>query len=96
MSLELSTDVELRVREYAAAEGVSVSDLIARTFPPRPRPVPADDPVLQFLNARLREAENATPEEIAAADVEYRQWQRNMNETRRESGERLLFPEVEP
>lgn len=35
MSLELAPEVENTVREYAEAEGVSINDLIARTFPPR-------------------------------------------------------------
>lgn len=96
MSLELTPGNESTVREYAAAEGVSINDLIARTFPPRPRPALAEDAVMQFLNAQLREAENATPEEVATADAAHRQWQQNMNESRRTSGERLLFPEATP
>ena len=35
MSLELSPEIESAVREYAEAEGVSINDLLARTFPPR-------------------------------------------------------------
>ncbi len=35
--LDLAPEMESRVREYAEAEGVSVNDLIARRFPPRPR-----------------------------------------------------------
>ena len=95
MALELSPEIESAVRDYAAAEGVSISEAIARRFPPRLRPVPPDDPVLQFLNNQLREAENATPEEQAAADAEWLDFRRAMNGNRAE-GERLLYPEVAP
>lgn len=95
MSLDLRPETESRVREYAAAEGVSVDDLISRAFPPR-TPAPADNPMLQLLQARLREAENATAAEVARADAEYRRWQEGMNESRRANGERPLFPGIAP
>ena len=94
MSLELSPEIETTVREYAAAEGVSIDDLMARYFPPRR--VPAEDPVLQFLNAQIAEAQNATPEQIAEADAEWRDFRQSMNANRQANGERLLYPEVEP
>ena len=34
MSLELGPDTERRVREYAAVAGISIEELIDRTFPP--------------------------------------------------------------
>jgi hypothetical protein len=42
MSLELAPEAESRLREYAEAEGISVSTLIDRHFPPiQPRRDPA-------------------------------------------------------
>ena len=35
MSLELGPETERRVREYAAAEGISIEELMDRAFPPR-------------------------------------------------------------
>jgi hypothetical protein len=42
----------------------------------------------------LREAEEATPEEQAEAEADWRTFAHNMNENRRATGERLLYPEV--
>lgn len=105
MSLDLAPELETILEQEAAREGVSVDTLIRRTFAPHSLTsttlqnsgritLSADDHVLRFLNARIQEAENATPEEIATADAEYKQWQQNMNETRRTNGERLLFPDA--
>lgn len=93
MSLDLSPQSASLLEQEANRTGVSVDTLIERTFAPR-RAAPVDNPMLQLLQTRLREAENTTPEEIAQADVEHRQWQENMNENRRVNGERLLFPEI--
>lgn len=95
MSLELAPEVENTVREYAEAEGVSINDLLARTFPPRRPPVAPDDPVLVFLNSRLREAEDASPEEEVEAESGWQSFARNMNDNRRVNGERLVYPAVE-
>lgn len=35
LTLDLRPEVENALREYAAEEGVSISDLLARTFPPK-------------------------------------------------------------
>jgi len=113
--LDLAPEIEDSVREAASQRGLTVNELLERTYssahqdsadekPAKrqiklgigPNPVPADDPVLLFLQAQLAEAENATPEEIAAADAEYKLWQQNMDAPRRANGERLLFPDVEP
>jgi hypothetical protein len=46
MSLELSPEIEQVVRERATAEGVSVNDLLARTFAPEMADVrPPNDPI---------------------------------------------------
>ena len=104
MSLDLAPETEHILEQEAVREGVSVDTLIRRTFAPHPQKfggsqhksesiIPADDPVLAFLNARIQEAEKASPEEIAVADAEYHQWQQDMDETRLANDERLLFPD---
>ena len=91
MPLDVAPEVESTVREYAAAEGVSIDELLARHFPPRR--VADDDPVLQFLNERLRQIENMTEVEEEQADAEWQKFKRGINENRRINGERLLYPE---
>ena len=92
MPLDIAPEIENIVREYAEAEGISINDLLARCFPPRR--IPPDDPVLKFLNDRLRQAEGASPAEQTEAEAEWQSFQNNINENRRANGERLLYPEV--
>lgn len=91
MSLELAPEIEEAVRAYAEAEGLSINDLLARHF--LPQRVAADDPVLQFLNDRLRQAQIAAPAEQAQAEAEWEKFKQGMNENRRRNGENLLYPE---
>lgn len=53
MSLDVAPEVEITVREYAAEEGVSISELLARYFPPRK--VDPTDPNKERLFAKLRQ-----------------------------------------
>ena len=100
--LDLAPQTESLIQEYAAREGVSPDEAIVRLFKAattaknEPRPAVVDNPVLRLLEAQLREAETATPEEVTAANEAYRQWQHDIDEPRRINGERLLFPQVEP
>lgn len=56
MSLVLSPQTETILRTEAAREGISVDDLIRRTFgPPEASPSPTDDPDRERVLARLRE-----------------------------------------
>jgi hypothetical protein len=98
MSLDLAPETESLIREYASREGMNADEYLhhlLRTHAPRPKPVPADDPVLRFLQERLQEAESATPEEVAEDDAAFEQFQQAMNANRRANGERLLFPDAE-
>ena len=74
--MELSPKNEITVCTYTAAEGVSINDLMARYLPPRR--VPADNLVLQFLNAQ-----------IAEADTERQDFRRTMDANRQTNGECL-------
>ena len=47
MSLELSPEIEDVVRDQAAANGISVNDLLARTFAPQQNIQPQTDPKAQ-------------------------------------------------
>lgn len=99
--LDLSPETESRLLEYAAREGIDPDEALNRLLrsvtPRRLEAVEAaDNPMLQLLQKQLREAENATPEEVARADAEWQQFQLNLNETRRTNDERLLFPLAPP
>jgi hypothetical protein len=52
------------------------------------------DPFLARLEARLAQAPT-DPEKIREAEEDLAEFMRNMNQTRRDAGERLLYPEVE-
>ena len=97
MSLELSPETESRIQEYATHEGVTVGEAVNRLlrFPARPLAAPVENQALRILRAQLRDAENATPEEVAEAETEWLTFQRNMNANRQANGERLLYPEAE-
>lgn len=67
MSLELSPEIENAVRERAQAEGVSVNDLLARTFTPVPQSTPPNLPPVRDPKAHVDallakwQAEDKTP-----------------------------------
>ncbi len=50
-------------------------------------------PGIAYLQAQLDVAANASPEEIAQADAEWEAHKQAMNENRRITGERLLYPD---
>ncbi len=62
MSLDLSPEIEKMIRERAAAEGVSVNDLLARAFAPDKIQTPPTDPTEQVLAMLAQwQAQDHTP-----------------------------------
>jgi hypothetical protein len=61
MSLELAPDIERRVQEYAAAEGVSIEELIDRAFPSVAETPEQTRERVQALLARRYEETGDTP-----------------------------------
>ncbi len=51
--LDLSPEIETIVLEYAADEGVSVNELLARAFPPHRKPQPATTETPEQTNERV-------------------------------------------
>ncbi|HLK60592.1 MAG TPA: hypothetical protein VKU00_28780 [Chthonomonadaceae bacterium] len=47
---------------------------------------------IAYLDARIKEGENATPEEVRQATEEFEELKRNLNANRAATGERLVFP----
>src|SRR5689334_1778802 len=54
-----------------------------------------ETPTMALMRAWLEEDATDDPEEIQAAEEELREFKHNMNQPRKESGARLLYPEVE-
>ena len=92
--LDLSPETENNVREYAAREGVSIDELLARTFPPRPQPQ-LDAKARKLIDAiRQWQVEDATDdeEELDRRDQDRAQLEANLNQSRQQAGMRPLFP----
>jgi|SRR5579871_433012 len=61
MTLDVSPEIEIMIRQRAAAEGVSINDLLARTFAPD-KESPAGDPIERVRQLLSRwQAEDHTP-----------------------------------
>lgn len=91
--LNLAPDIETRVREYAAAEGVSVEELIARAFPPRPRK--PDEKASRLIKAIAKwQSEDATDDENERMrrDQETDDLHTRLDDIRIRAGMRPLFP----
>jgi hypothetical protein len=61
---------------------------------PKDEVVRRNAPSIAQMEARLAEAARAMPEEIAQAESDWEAHKRSMNENRRTTGERLLYPDV--
>ena len=87
--LDLAPETERHLHDFATREGIDANEAINRLLranavhPPSRPAVPADDPVLQFLQAQLREAEGATP--LEQAEAAWRAFAHAMNENRRQN-----------
>lgn len=107
--LDLPRPVEDRIEQEARKAGVSPAELVAEvvknTFTASTTAAtPAFDPeeqkrlnapTIALLESWLAEGEKPrTEEELAEAEEDLKTLMRNLNATRREAGERLLFPDV--
>ena len=63
---------------------------------PKEEIVQRNAPSIALLEAQLANAAEATPEEIAEAESDWEAQKRNLNESRRATGERLLYPDLQP
>lgn len=101
--IDLPLPVEAHIEREAQRTGKSPAELVAevlkKTFsatidPEEQRRLNA--PSIALLEVWLKRAEvPATPEQIAQAEAEQREFMRNMNLSRKEAGERLHYPDVE-
>ena len=65
-----------------------------KVFEEKPGPQ-TETPTMALMRSWLEEDATDDPEEIRAAEEELREFKRNMNQPRKETGARLLYPEVE-
>jgi len=91
---ELAPEIESSVRDYAAREGVSINELLARTFPPR-HSLPSPKALRLIEAIRQWQAEDMTDdeEELDRRDRERAELHANLNQSRQNSGMRVLFPD---
>ena len=94
--IDLPLAQEARLQEEARRAGVTVNELVSRSVAEK-FPVALDESAqaLQLIERWIAEAPT-DPERLKEAEEDLRGFQRAINETRRESGARLLYPAVEP
>jgi len=68
------------------------SEVELRVFEAEPK---QETPTMALMKAWLEEDATDDPEELRQAEEELREFKRNMNQPRKETGARLLYPEVE-
>lgn len=93
MTIELSPETEQALRIRAAVEGATMDEVIERLLemtPPTPKApptpelplTPENDSVMAYLQRRLDEAANATPEEIEEANAEWEAFRKALDDNR--------------
>jgi hypothetical protein len=83
---QLSREKRYRIVEVKEDEESTAQDT--------PLPDPKNAASIALLKSWIAQAPT-DPEEIRAAEEELREFQRNMNQPRKEAGARLLYPEAE-
>lgn len=93
--IDLPQPVEARLEEEARKVGVTVDELVQRTIAER-FPVGLDEnaQALRLIEQWIAEAPT-DPEQIKEAEEDLREFQRSINQTRKEAGAGLVYPEVE-
>jgi hypothetical protein len=102
--VDVPQSVEERLEAGATREGISTSEYASRLLTRSLMPSAIGPDVQKQLNAPsivllqswLAAAEAPrTPDEVAESEDDLEQLMRNLNTTRREAGERLLFPDAD-
>lgn len=91
-------ELNLRVLQAQAHEAISGEAQRAAFHAllslPKEEIIRRNAPSTALLRAKLDAAANATPEEIAEAEAEWQAHTQAMNENRRATGERLIYPDA--
>jgi hypothetical protein len=95
LTINLPPAQEIRLHEEAQKEGVTVNELIERAIAER-FPVEVDEraKALALIEQWISEAPT-DPEQVKEAEEDLREFQRSLNQTRREAGARIPYPDVE-
>lgn len=93
--IELPQLVEARLEEEAQKAGVTINELVSRTIAEK-FPVELDEntQALRLIEQWIAEAPT-DPDQVKEAEEDLRGFQRAINQTRKEAGARLVYPEVE-
>ena len=93
--IDLPQAQETRLQEEARREGVTVNELVYRTIAEK-FPVEMDEnaQALRLIEQWIAEAPT-DPDQVKEAEEDLRDFQRAINQTRKEAGARLVYPGVE-
>ena len=101
MTLDISPEIEAGLNDFARQEGIEPATLIEKMVqayrPAVPTPsvyTAENDPLMARLEARIAQAPT-DPAAIQEAETELMEFMLHMNSPRKETGARLLYPEVE-
>ena len=93
--IDLPKPVEARLEEEAQKAGVTVDELVLRTIAERfPVDLDEDAQALRLIEQWIAEAPT-DPEQIKEAEEDLREFQRAINQTRKEAGAALVYPGIE-
>jgi len=93
--IELDPEVEARLQQEAAQQGVEPAEFARRLIEHGLLPVPLTEKqraAMELLRSWSQEDATDDPEAIRAAEEEWEALKQALNENRRLAGERLLFP----
>ena len=101
MTLNVSPHAEARLFDFARQESIEPAALVEKmvhAYRPTKQTAPIytadNDPLMAQLAALIAQAPT-DPAELQEAEEDLKDFMRNMNAPRRETGARLLYPEVE-
>lgn len=93
--LDLPPPIEARLQEEARKEGVSMNELVYRTIAEKfPVLRDEDTQALRLIEQWIAEAPS-DPEQVKEAEDDLREFQRAINQTRKEAGARLVYTGAE-
>ena len=96
MTIDFSPQEEATLAAAAQQTGVAPAEYVRKLVQEHlPATNPSgEDPTIVLLEAWIAQAPT-DPEAVREAEEDLDEFMRNMNQTRREAGARLLYPEVE-
>lgn len=97
MTIDFSPQEEATLAAAAQQAGIAPPEFVRKVMQehlPTLLPASATDPTIALIESWINEVPT-DPEAIREAEEDLNEFKRNMNKPRKESGARLLYPEVE-